>query len=107
MSIDGWMDKEIDKWNISHKREWNLAICDNMDVPWGYYAKWNKSDRERQIPYNLIYMWDLKNKTNKQTKQNKTHRHRKQNGGCQGDGGVGGWEKWVKGVKRYKLTVIK
>ena len=30
-----------------------------------YYAKCNKSDRERQIPYDFTYMWNLKS-TNKQ-----------------------------------------
>ena len=29
------------------KKECNLAICNNMDGPRGYYAKWNKSDIER------------------------------------------------------------
>ena len=56
---------------LCHKKEWNLAICDNMDEPREYYAKWNKSDRERQIPYDLTYMCNLKNKTNEQTKQNR------------------------------------
>ena len=32
----------------------------NMDGPWGYDTKWNKSDRQKQIPYDLIYMWNLK-----------------------------------------------
>ena len=45
-----------------------LAICDNIDGPWGHYAKWNKSDRERRILYDLTYMWDLKQK------QNQVHR---------------------------------
>ena len=27
-------------------------------------AKWNKSDRERQIQYAVIYMWNLKNTAN-------------------------------------------
>ena len=45
---------------FSNKKERNLAICENMDGPRGYYAKWNKSDRERQIPYDLTYMWNLK-----------------------------------------------
>ena len=40
-----------------------------MYRPREFYTKWKKSDRERQIPYNLTYMWNLKNKTNK-TKQN-------------------------------------
>ena len=43
-----------------HKKEWNNAICSNMDGPRDYYAKWNKSERERQIPYDITYMWDLK-----------------------------------------------
>jgi len=50
------------------KKEWTLAICNNMDGTREYYAKWDKSNRERQIPYDFIYMWYLKNKTNKQTK---------------------------------------
>ena len=29
----------------------NPTICNDMNGPRGYYAKWNKSDRERQIPY--------------------------------------------------------
>ena len=32
----------------------------------GYYAKWNKSDRERQIPYVFTYMWNLKKQRHKQ-----------------------------------------
>ena len=31
-----------------------LPICDNMDGTQGYYAELNKSDRERQIPYDFI-----------------------------------------------------
>ena len=44
---------------FSYKKE-NLAIWENMDGPWGFCAKWNKSDRKRQIPYDLIFMWNLK-----------------------------------------------
>ena len=33
-----------------------------MDGPRGYYAKQNKSNRERKIPYDFTYMWNLKNK---------------------------------------------
>ena len=35
------------------------SIC-NMDRPWEHYAKWNKSDRERQVLYNITYIWNLK-----------------------------------------------
>ena len=49
------------QWNsISHQKEGHLAICDNMDEPWGHDAKWNKSFRERQILYYLTYMKSLK-----------------------------------------------
>ena len=50
------------------KKEWNLAICKNMEEPRGYYAKWNKSDGERQIWQDFIYMWNLRN----MMKHNKT-----------------------------------
>ena len=49
---------------LSSKKEWNLAICNNMDRLGGYHAKWNKSDRETQILYDNTYMWNLKNTTN-------------------------------------------
>ena len=38
------------------KKEWNNTICSNMDVP----TKWSKLDRERQISYDIAYMWNLK-----------------------------------------------
>lgn len=38
------------------KREGNLAICDNMNGPWGPYAKWSKSERKRQMAYEVSYI---------------------------------------------------
>ena len=49
---------------LSHKKEWNNAICSNMDGPRDYPTKWSKADWERQIPYDITYMWNLKNNTN-------------------------------------------
>ena len=40
-------------------REGNPAIFDSIDGTWGHYAKWNKPDRERQILYDITYMWNL------------------------------------------------
>ena len=45
---------------LSHKKEWNNAICSNMDKPRNYHSKWSKSEGERQIPYDITYMWNLK-----------------------------------------------
>ena len=49
-----------------YNKEWNQAICNNMDGPSGQCAEWNKSDRERQIPCDFTYTWNLKYNTNKQ-----------------------------------------
>ena len=61
--MDEWTKKiYIDtQWNtIGHKKEGNPIIYYNMDGPWEHYAKWIKSDRKRQIPYDLTYVWNLK-----------------------------------------------
>ena len=69
MPIDRWMDKEnvVHIYNgilLSHKKEWDNAICSNMDETRDYHMKWSKSERERQIPYDIAYMWNLKYGTN-------------------------------------------
>ena len=65
MSIDGGMDKEdvIHIYNrilLSHKKEWNNAICSYMDGPGNHHTKWSKPDRERQMSYDIAYIWNLK-----------------------------------------------
>lgn len=43
MFTDGWMGKK----DVAHTyNEINSAICDNMDGPWGNYAKWNRSEKD-------------------------------------------------------------
>ena len=34
-----------------------------MDGPRDYYTKWSKSDRKKQIAYDIAYMWNLKKMT--------------------------------------------
>ena len=68
-SIYRWMDKEdvVHIYNgilLSHKKELNNAICSNMDRPRDYHIKQSKSERERQIPYDITYIWNLKYNTN-------------------------------------------
>ena len=45
---------------LRHKKEQNNAICSNMDATRDYHTKWSKSERDRQIWYDIIYMWNLK-----------------------------------------------
>ena len=58
MSSDGEMDKE-DMVHIysgiflSHKYEWNRAICRDMNGPRDCDTEWSKSEREKQIWYNI------------------------------------------------------
>ena len=47
-----------------HKKEWNHVICSNMDRPGEHHTKRNKSDRERQILYDITCMWNLKSNRN-------------------------------------------
>ena len=41
------------------KKEWNNAICSNMDGTRDSHPEWSKSEREKQIPYNITYIWNL------------------------------------------------
>ena len=45
---------------LSHKIEWNNAICSNMDGPRDCHTKWSKSDREREMSYDIHYEGNLK-----------------------------------------------
>ena len=73
MSTDRRMDKEdvVHIYNgilLSHKNEQNNAICSNMDGSRDCHTEWSKSDRERQVSYDIAYMWNLKkNGTNELT----------------------------------------
>ena len=60
-----------------------------MDLEGIMLSEMSQSDRERQIPYAITYMWNLKHKQMNITKQ--IHRHREQtSGNQQGEGrGVG------------------
>ena len=47
---------------FGHRKEWNV-ICNNTDGSRVNYAKWNKSDREKQLLYDFTYVESKK--TNK------------------------------------------
>ena len=42
------------------KKEWNKAICSNMYRSRDNHTKWSKLERERQMLYDITYMWNLK-----------------------------------------------
>ena len=45
---------------LSHKKEWNNAIHRNMDEPRDCHTKWSKSNRKREILYDIPYVQNLK-----------------------------------------------
>ena len=61
---------------LSHLKEWNNVICSNMDGTGDYQTKWSKSDRERQISYDITYMRNVKKMIEMYlfTEQKQTHR---------------------------------
>lgn len=76
----------------------NCAICSNVNEIGGYYAKWNKQDREKQILHDSSYMWNLKKL------KSWTHRNRVQKWlPWAGEGKMGDRKKLIKG---YKLSIL-
>ena len=72
MTTDEWMDREnvrqADRQTDRHTHEYNSARWKRMKSCYlgqhGWIllhcAKWNKSDKEWDIPYDFSYMWSLK-----------------------------------------------
>ena len=60
---------------ISHKKEWKLATCDNTNGPRGYYAKHNKSEKDKYCMICLYLESKKQNKWTKITKQKQSYRH--------------------------------
>ena len=87
--------------------EYYSAICSNMDATRDSHTKWNKSKRERQIPYYITYMWSLNYDTNDPTYKTETDQgHGEQTCGCQG-WGVGSGVDGMFGVRTWKLLHLE
>ena len=50
----------------------NNDICSNEDEIRGYHTKGNESERERQLPYDITYTWNLKYSTNEPISKTET-----------------------------------
>ena len=48
------------QWNTTQpQEEQNNAICSNMAGTRDFHTKWSESERERQTPYHITYIWNL------------------------------------------------
>ena len=68
LSIDRWIDKENVVYTHNRilfpiRRRKSCHLQKNIWILRAY-AKWNKSESERQILYDLTYIWNLKKKKN-------------------------------------------
>lgn len=59
---------------LSHTKEWNIAICDNMNGSQGNYGKWNKSKKD--IIWSFLHM-----ESKKKGDKNQSHIYRQQMSG--------------------------
>ena len=66
----------------------------------------SKSERERQIPYDITYIWNLICGTNEPFHGKDTHGLGEQTCGCQGGQGGSGMD-WEFGVNRCKLLPLE
>ena len=82
---------------LGHRKEWKNSICSNMDEPRDEHTKWSKSDRERQIPYDITSMWNLKYGTNEPIYKTDTENRLV----------VEGRMDWELGISRCKLLYIR
>ena len=112
MSINRGMDKEdvVHIYNgilFSHKKEWNSAICRDVDRPKDCHTDWSKSEREKQISYNITYMWNLE-KWYRWTYLQSTNRHTDiENKLMNTKEGRRGGMNWETGIDIYTLLCIK
>ena len=87
------------------KKPQNNAICSNMDGPRDDHTEWSKSDRERQLPYDITYMWNLKYDMNLSTKQKQTHKENRLVVAKREDSWGG--KDWEFEANRCKLLYVK
>ena len=58
---------------LSHQKEPNDAICSNMDGARDSPPEWSKSERGRQIPYDVTRIWNLIYSTNEPFHRKENH----------------------------------
>ena len=77
-----------------------------MDGTRDSHAKLSTSERERQIPYDITYIWHLISSTNEPFHRKETHGLREQTCGCQ-EGGGRSERDWEFGINRCKLLPLE
>ena len=91
---------------LSQKKEQNNAVFSNMNGTRDSHIKCSKSERERQIPYDIIYIWNLIHGTNETFHRKENHGLGEQTYGFQGGGGGSGVVGEL-GINRCRLLPLE
>ena len=78
-----------------------------MDEPRDCHTEWSKSEREKQIPYNITYMWNLEKWYRWTYLQSRNQDTDVENGHMAYRWGEGGGMNWEIGIDIYTLLYIK
>ena len=108
LSTDEWIKK---MWHI-YTMEYYSAIKKNKRMPFAAiwmeletHTEWRKSERERQIPYDITYIWNLIYGPNEPFHRKENHGLGEQTCGCQGGGGGNGRD-WELVVNRCRILSL-
>uniref|UniRef100_A0A4X1SP96 Uncharacterized protein n=1 Tax=Sus scrofa TaxID=9823 RepID=A0A4X1SP96_PIG len=94
----------IMKYHSAIKKEQTNAICSNIDGTRDSHPEGSKSERERQTPYDITYIWNLIYGTNEPLHRKENHGLGEKTCGCQGGGGGSGTD-WELGANRFRLLL--
>ena len=78
-----------------------------MDGPRDYHTKWSKSDRERQISYDITYMQNLKKCTSELIYKTETDSQTSKTNLLLPKGKCGERINWETGIDIYTLLYLK
>ena len=107
-SVKEWIKKMWHIYNwilLSHKKEWNRAVCRDMDGLRDFHTEWSKS--EKQIMYINTYTWDLE-KWYRWTRLQSRKRHIVENK-HENQGEKGRWDElgdWDWHIYTYSVCVL-
>ena len=113
VSINRWMDKEDVAYIyngilLSHKKERNWVICSEVDGLRDCHTEWSKSEKEKQIPYANMHIWNLKKKRYWWTLWQGRNKDADGENGLEDIGGEGeGGTKWESSTDIYTLPNVK
>ena len=87
--------------------EWNWVICRDMDGPRDCHTEWSKSEREKQILYINVYMWNIEKWYRWTYLQSRNTDTDVENKRMDTEGGRGCAMNWDIGIDIYTLLCIK